>query len=263
MGRIFPLVALVLLLPRITAAQDPPPQPLQELFFTEVVYPQHKREVQLTLSSLVDRSRSDLPALIPLSIEYGLSDRWQLEGGWDEYTQFHSTPSKQLQTARVSVGTKYSVMNIAHSRVHAAFGIDVEFPHTRAFAEDEGEEGLEIEPFVALAADLPWRVTLFGSAGASLEPREVADIVQRAERPDDKGTASFGALLAFRRVTVATEFTNRSDALPWRLDSAPLVTPSIIIHPGGEWELAAGMPIALARGHGRPGFAMNIVKEFD
>jgi hypothetical protein len=63
-------------------------------------------------------------------------------------------------------------------------------------------------------------------------------------------------------VTLAAEYTNRSDGLPWRLDGAPLVTPSIVIHPGREWELAAGMPIAVRQGQRQPGLVMNIVKEF-
>jgi hypothetical protein len=253
-------LAVVVLLPRVAAAQELGRQPLQELFLTEVVYPQQKGEIQLTLGSLIDRSRSDSSVLMPLTVEYGLTDRWQIEAGWAGYTQ--RSPLKDLRTARASIGTKYSLMNIAHSRVHAAVGVDVEFPHPDAVADGEGEEGLEVDPFVALAADLGWRVTVFGSAGASLEPREVADLARRPERPDDRGTIGFGALLAFRRATLVAEYTNRSDGLPWRLDGASLVTPSIVIHPGHEWELAVGMPIAVRHGQRQPGFAMNIVKEF-
>jgi hypothetical protein len=254
------LLAAAVLLPRLALGQGFPQQPLQELLFTEVVYPQQKGEIQLTLGSRVDRSRPDLSVLMPLNIEYGLSDRWQVEAGWDGYTQAGGSP---LRTGRVSVGTKYSFMNIAHSRVHAAFGVDVEFPHSDAFADGEGEGGMELEPFVALAAGLSDRVTVFASVAASLEPREVAVAARRGERPDDRGTISFGALLAIGHVTLAAEYTNRSDALPWRLDGAPLVTPSIVVHPGHEWELAAGVPIGLRRSEGRPGFVVNIVKEFE
>jgi hypothetical protein len=180
--RTFVLVALVLV-PRIGASgasQEASRQPLQELFLTEVVYPQQKGEIQLTLGCLVDRSRSDLSALMPLAVEYGLTDRWQIEAGWDGYTQFERAPFRRLRTARVSIGTKYSLMNIAHSGVHAAFGGDVEFPNADAFADEEGEEGVEIEPFVALAADLRWRVTVFGSLGASLDLQEVVDLPDAA-----------------------------------------------------------------------------------
>jgi hypothetical protein len=259
------LLGVLLLLPRITAAQgEMPDQPVQELFFTEVVYPQEKGEIQLTLGALLDRtrSRSDKSALMPLSVEYGLTNHWQIQAGWDGHTQFHRSPFKHMRTARVSVGTKYSLMNIAHSHTHAAFGVDVEFPHAETFAEGEGEEGMEIEPFAALAADLPWSLTVFGSVGMSFEPREIADLAESGDRPDDRGTISFGGLKAFRYVTLVAEYTNRSDQLPWRLDGAPLVTPSIVIHPGHQWELSAGLPIAVRHGQRRPGVAMNIIKEF-
>jgi hypothetical protein len=255
------LVTLILLRPGLAAAQESRTQPLQELFLTEVVYPQEKGEVQVTFGSLVDRSRSDLSALLPFAIEYGLTNRWQIEAGWDGYSQFHSAPIKHLQTARFSIGTKYSLMNIAHSRVHAAIGMDAEFPRTDALADDEGESGVELEPFVALAVDLGRGLTVFGSGGASFSPRQVADAA-RGERPDDRGTAGFGALVAFHRATMAVEYTSRSDNLPWRLDGAPLLTPSLIVHPGNQWEVGVGAPIAMRSGSHAPGIALNLVKEF-
>ena len=259
------LLGVLILLPRVAAGQEERrPQPVQELFFTEVVYPQEKGEIQLTFGTLVDRSggRTDKSALMPLSIEYGLTNRWQIQAGWDGHTQFHNSPFKNIRTARVSVGTKYSWMNIARSPVHAAFGMDVEFPRTDTFAEGEGKEGMELEPFVAFASDLPWSVSVFGSVGLSFEPKEIADLAEHAARPDDRGTISFGALKAFHAVTLAAEYTNRSDQLPWRLDGAPLLTPSIVLHPGHQWELSAGLPVALRHGQHQPGLAMNIIKEF-
>ena len=254
------LLAAIILLPREAAAQERP-QPLQELFFTEVVYPQSRHELQLTLGSLVDRARPDRAALVPFSIEYGLTDRWQIEAGWDGYTRFRTAPFRQLRTARMSLGTKYSLMNIAHSPVHAAAGIEVEFTRPGAFAEGEGEEGTEFEPFVAVAADLPGGVTLFASAGASVEKGEVVEVA-RGARPDDRGTISGGALLRVRRVTLAAEYTSRSDQAPWRLGGSPLVTPSLTLHPGHEWEFAVGVPIGVRSGTHRPGLAIHLVKEF-
>ena len=248
----------MLLLPRIASGQEPSAQPVQELFFTEVVYPQDRGELQLTLGARIDRAESPSSALVPFAVEYGITDRWQVEAGWDSYSKGESSPFSDLHTARLSLGTKYSLMNIAHSRVHAAFGTEFEFP--QASALDEGEGGMEIEPFMALAADLGRHLTVFGSAAASIQARQAAEVIGD-ERPDDRGTLGAGALVAYRRVTVAVEYTNRSDGLPWRLDGSSLLTPSIVIHPHGTWELGAGFPIGL---HGRhqAGFVINIVKEF-
>lgn len=251
----------ILLLPRIGAAQQPPEQPLQELFLTELVYPQEKGEIQLMLGTRIDRARPEPSALVPFTIEYGLTDRWQVEAGWDGYSRAEGAPFHGLTTSRLSIGTKYSLMNIAHSRVHAAFGTDVEFPRTGAFADDEGESGMEIEPFIAVAVDLPARLTVFGSAAASIEPQEAADLVEGGNRPDDRGTISAGVLWPWQWATLAAEYTNRSDALPWRLDGAALLTPSIVVHPPRKWELGLGFPIGL-RGRHQAGIAVNLVKEF-
>ena len=254
------MLALVLVARSVTAQE--PSQPLQELFFTEVVYPQEKHQMQVMLGALVDRSRPDLAALVPFSIEYGLTDNWQIEAGWDAYTEFNRSTVTQLRTARFSLGTKYSFMNIRGWPVHAAMGIELDFPRTESFAETEGEEGAEIEPFLAMAVDVGRRVSVFGSIGASAHFREVSEFVRSGVRHDDPGVASVGALVAFRHVTVAGEYTNRSDELPWRLGGGALVTPSVVFHAAPEWEFAIGAPIGVRAGQHRAGVAMRVLKEF-
>ena len=235
-------------------------QPLQELFLTETVYPQERGEFQITLGALGDRTRTDTAALIPVSIEFGLTDRWQLEAGWDGYTHFHSAPFKQMRTARFSAGTKYSMMNIAGSRVHAAFGLDAEFPRSGAFAEGEGEDNIELEPFVALSADIARHLNLFASFAMSVEADDEA-VRNLSERLDDNGSIGGGLLVPMEHVTIAVEYTSRSDQLPWRLDGSPLITPSLTIH-GGKWETAFGMPVGVRAGARTPGMAFHLIREF-
>lgn len=259
------ILALAVMLPSTAVAQDPKPQPVQELFLTDVVYPQEKGEIQFTLGALVDRSPQHFAALIPFSIEYGLTDRWQIEAGWDGYTRFRHSPFTHLQSARLSVGTKYSFMDIAHSHVHAAVGISAEFPHTSTFIEGEGEDAVELEPALAMAIDIAPHVTLFGSARLSFQAsqaKQIAKEVLEGARPDDPGTISFGSVVAFRRISLAFEYATRSDSLPWRLDGSPFVTPALILHPGHDWELGFGMPIGVRAPTRTPGLALHIIKEF-
>ena len=254
------LLAVLVLMPRLAAAQ-PSRQPVQELFFTEVVYPQEKRELQLTLGSLVDRTRKDDSALTPVNVEFGLTDRWQLQASWNGYSRFRDNPFPNLRMSRLSVGTKYSWMNIGGSRLHAAAGFDVEFSRRGVFPEGEGEEGTEAEPFLSMALDLGRGVTVFGSGAVSLERKQVVDVLL-AQPPEDTGTISGGLLLRRGRVTLAGEYTSRSDAAPWRIGGSPLVTPSIIVRPGGDWELAVGAPFAVRTSSShRPGLAMHLIKE--
>lgn len=253
------VIAALSMLPRLAIAQEPPAQPLQELFLTEVVYPQERGEVQVTLASLVDRSAPGAAALTPVSIEYGLTNRWQVQAGWNGYGRNASLLSR-YRTESVSMGTKYSFMNIAHSHVHAAVGLDAHF-HPMA-VDDIEEDGTEIEPFLSLAVDLPRRVTLFGSVGTGLGSSEVADLFRHGQAPDQPATISVGGLVAFHHVTLTTEYTDGSDALPWRVDGAPLLTPGVVLHPGGDWEIGLGAPIGMGAGEHTVGFAMHILKEF-
>jgi hypothetical protein len=112
-----------------------------------------------------------------------------------------------------------------------------------------------------MAVDVTTHFTLFGSAGLSLQSKEAGNLLE-GEPPDDPGTISMGGLIASRIVTFALEYTTRSDDMPWRLDGAPMLTPSLMIHPGANWELGFGVPIGVREGPHTPGFAMNIIKEF-
>ena len=247
--------------PCIAAAQEAA-QPLQDLFFTEVVYPQDKGETQLTAGALMDRSEPGTAVLVPFSVEYGLTNRWQIQGGWDGYGRLQEGVAPGLRTARFSIGTKYSVMHIAGSPIHAAFGVDVEFPRASSFAENEGEDSVDMEPFVAMAADVGRHITLFGSATASWAPHDVAALITDAIRPEDTGTLSIGALVAVRHATLATEYTSRSDELPWRLDGAALLTPSLVVHPAHKLEIAVGTPIGIGAGDHQPSFVAHVIREF-
>jgi len=200
---------------------------------------------------------------MPLSIEFGLTKQWQIqaEGSWS--TQFASAdPLGHLQTTRLSVGTKYSFMHIGGSPLHAAIGVDLEWPRATALAEAEGEGGVEFEPFVAMALDLGRHIEVFGSTAASFERAQAADLITTRELPDDAGTISGGVMLAFHRVTLAVEYSSRGDVLPWRNGEPPVVMPSLILRPGKQWEVAIGALVSLEGGAHEIGPGLRVVKEF-
>src|SRR5689334_17098895 len=92
------LVAVAVFPARANAQADRP-QPIQERFLNEVGYPQDKGETQITLSSLVDRSQSTRAALLTASVEYGLTDRWQIEGAWSGFTESTRAPLEHLHNS--------------------------------------------------------------------------------------------------------------------------------------------------------------------
>ena len=58
------------------------PQPIQELFQTEAVYPQQEGELQFTLLPPYRNSPTREKVEIPMSMEFGITDAWQIEVGW-------------------------------------------------------------------------------------------------------------------------------------------------------------------------------------
>jgi len=62
-------------------------RPIEELFKTDVVYPQQKGELEVELASVFQNHTGVNTWTIPVSLEYGLTDRWQLEAEWDSLVQ--------------------------------------------------------------------------------------------------------------------------------------------------------------------------------
>jgi hypothetical protein len=69
------LLALLTFIPALPAAAAEAVQPTQEVFQTELVYPQEAGEVQLTTRTRFRRSRDGSAAQVPLAIEYGITNR--------------------------------------------------------------------------------------------------------------------------------------------------------------------------------------------
>lgn len=53
-------------------------RPIEELFKTDVVYPQQKGELEVELASIYQNHTGVDAWTIPMSLEYGLSDCWQV-----------------------------------------------------------------------------------------------------------------------------------------------------------------------------------------
>ncbi len=62
---------------------DADEQPIQEVFQTELVYPQERGEVQLTFSPRYGKGGGQSLFQAPVSVEYGITKNWQVEVEWD------------------------------------------------------------------------------------------------------------------------------------------------------------------------------------
>jgi hypothetical protein len=240
-------------------AADGPRQPLQELIRTEVVYPQEKGELQLTLLSTADKVRNDGSVLaFPLEVEFGLTDAWQVGLEWGTYSRVTKGDAVSSGRGGLAVGTKYSFMNIKGSDVHAAVGLEAEFPGGLG-ADGLREDRREVEPFVALAADLREGVQAFFHVGRSFT-RGTSDGDAGAESPVNVQWNT-GALVALRRVTLAGELNTRTNGSPWARGGELYATPSITFLLPSPWEMGVGVPIGLNGRSDRFGVSIHVIYE--
>jgi hypothetical protein len=240
---------------------DEPRQPLQELIRTEVVYPQEKGELQLTFLSTADKGRNGSVLGFPLEVEFGLTDAWQVGLELSTYSRVRSGDAVASGRGGLAVGTKYSFMNINGSDVHAAVGLEMEFPGGLG-ADGLREDKREFEPFVALAADLREGVQAFFHVGRSFT--RGASGHEAGEEGDESPVNvqwNAGALVALRRVTLAGELNTRTNGSPWGRGGDLYATPSITFLLPSSWEMGLGVPIGLNGRSDRFGVSIHVIYE--
>ena len=218
------------------------PQALEELIRTEVVFPQEKGELQISAGSLFDHSsRSSLFGL-PLEVEYGLTDSWQVGLEWTPFTRLRVGDQATTERGEIAIGTKYSFMSIAGSGSHAAVGVELVV----------GE--LEVEPYAAFARDLNRRgAQVFAHVGLGFAA---------SGHGDDEGERELqwnvGGLAPVGPVTLAAEINARNHSLTFRGVTELYLTPSITFRPARSWEIGCGMPIGLTSDSTRVGLAVLV-----
>jgi hypothetical protein len=249
-------------------------QPLQEVFQTELVYPQDRGDVQVTVGPRRFAGSDDVGEL-PVAAEYGITDRWQVEV---EYAALSSVRLDPTGTARghgdVEVGTKYSFMRIGGSQFHAALGLNVSFPSghvTRGLSEGL----LEVEPFVCGARDFPQlnHAQVFAEAGMTLVHRIVPPPASD-ENGDAGGTeppaadpheafldvGAFVPIQAFRGTMELNWTTNQWNHGGDR--SELYVTPGVVWDGVPGWEFGLGVPIGASHDADRVRVIGMVIFEF-
>jgi hypothetical protein len=235
------------------ADDDKIEQPIQEVFQTDLVYPQGQGEVQLTLAPQFHRAGEAREWIIPLTIEYGLTDAWQVELVWEMFK--HRKPGEGPTTFGIGdleIGTQYSFLHIAGTHFHAAVAWHILFPTGNI--NDKLTEGfIEYEPSIILARDFPGlhNLQLFTQVGIGL--------VQRIKSPDTSAERepaahefflSAGFFLPFKlpigTFAFTSEFTWTTNE--WNNDGEEdqkYYTPGLVWNLDNGWEIGIGAAIGL------------------
>ena len=227
-------------------------RPIEELFKTDTVYPQDQGEIEAELATFYQRNtRTGDTFSVPLSLEYGLTDNWQVEAEWNSYVQ-HSPPKQP--TARgigdLELGTQYSFLNIGDSLFHVAPRFSVEVP--LGDVNKELSEGfLEFEPAIVLARDIPeWhRMQVFTEAGLGFVHRVKwpadADDADPSAHELNLG-AGFFTLFNHGALTMEFNWVNNQ----WNhhgTENTAYITPGCLWRPAGNIEVGVGIPVGLNR----------------
>src|ERR1700733_1691065 len=130
-------------------------RPIEELFQTDVVYPEEKGEFQFELAPTFQCAASGDTWTVPLSVEYGLTSKWQVEAEWNAFVQHNLTDGPTTRgIGDLELGTQYSFMNVGGSLFHIAPRFSIEFP-LGDVNKDLSEGFIEYEPAVIVARDFP------------------------------------------------------------------------------------------------------------
>lgn len=247
-------------------ATEEPEQPVQEVFQTGLVYPQERGEVQLSYTSRFSQGLGHSSLHTPLSLEYGITDRWQIEIEWNAMSRRTETGEATTRgQGDMQIGTQYSFMNMRGSNFHSAVGFEVSLP-TGSLDKELSEGFIEYEPYFIVARDFPKlnNLQIFSQIGVGFVQR----VKRHVELEDDEPAAhefnlGVGMFVPFRRLVFTGEFnlsTNR-----WNNDGRERemhVTPGVMFRLPRNWEIGIGAPIGLTSGADRSGAIFKFIYEF-
>jgi hypothetical protein len=226
-------------------------QALQELFQSDVVFPQHAGETQMTLAPQFMAGSGFTRLEGHAGLEYGMTDAWQVGMDWTSYVRDEPAGARVAQgIGDLDIGTKYSWMNVAESGLHAALALAVTVP-TANRSSGLGDGQFALVPSAVLAADIPrWPgAQAFFNLGSELNDGAAHD----GRHPS---FLNFGAFAPIRRITVTSEW-NLSDA------NGNFYTPGIIWRTPADFELGIGIPIGLNAKADRYRVILTLVHEFE
>ncbi len=226
-------------------------QPIEEVFQTELVYPQEEGEFQLTLAPQWQSGSEEDRFQSRISLEYGITDAFQVGLEWDFFTRLESEAGERVEgIGDLEVGFKLARMDPA-GKLHFAFGLEVGLPLAEV-DDDLGEGLLEVEPFVVIARDFPELrdLQLFAQIGVGLVAR-----VEDAQDPDEEEPeahelgVNLGLFLPAGPVVLTAELNWSTNT--WNHDGEDnelYLTAGLVRPLADDWEFGLAVPIGLNTG---------------
>jgi len=219
------------------------PQPIQEMFQSDLVYPQEEDEVQLTLFPSFRKDKETERARTLFEVEYGITDAFQVIFEWDgllyknpDDGPTHSGPGN------IELGGQYSWMALGDGNTHFSFGTLVEIP-VGPVNNGLTEGFLEVQPFAVLARDFPKfnQSQIFVELGFNW-----VDKIRNVPDPDPEADSIFwnvGAFFPFQSWRATLEINGSNNEWDGGDENEIFVTPGMIYKLSKEWEIGVAAPI--------------------
>ena len=241
-----------------------PPRFPQELPAGELTFVQQRGETQLTLGSRLDGVSRALQ--LPLSVEYGLTDHWQLD---TELELEPATEAGEPTQGAASFGLQRGWLGLGGGRTHAAAGLEVGLgldlggrapvtyrPGAGIVRVLHAGRGLQLTADVGLAVGAEaGEIEEHEPLAAGAEPRSAEG------RWPGRAEGAIGLVAALPRSFASLELAWGARA--W--GAAGATTADLV--PGVTWlllgsELTAGVPLPLRGAAHAPGAVVKLTREF-
>ncbi len=240
---------------------------LKEVTQTDTVYLQEKGEIEITTSPNFTYSDNENLFIIPLEIEYGISDKWEAELEWETFILENTDAGDSTSGAGdLIIGTQYSFLNINGSDFHIAPGLELHFP--TADIDKELTDGFIIyKPYLFLAQDIPeWNFAqLFTQFGI--------EILDRIKKPDEEEyqpvkahelNLDIGFIIPVKEIIMSLEFNWENNKWNNNGDKNEIyLTPGLFWELADLWELSIELPVGINEDAEDYQVIITITYEFD
>lgn len=220
------------------------PQPIQELFQSNLVYPQEEDEIQFTLFPSFNKSNSSKNVRTLFEVEYGITDEFQIIFEWDGLLYKNPNNGPTISgPGNIEIGAQYSWMGLGDGNTHFSFGNLIELPVGPV--ENGLTEGfLEVNPFVVLARDFPKanQSQIFVELG--FKWAEKTRTVPAGSDPALNSISwNVGAFYPIDSWRATLEINGSNNEWDGGNTNEIFVTPGIINKLSREWEIGIAAPI--------------------
>ncbi len=224
------------------------PQPIQEVFQSNLVYPQEENELQLTFFPSFRKNNARDRTRTLVEIEYGVTDAFQVIAEWEGLIHHNPRNGPTLSgPGNLELGGQYSWMGLGDGNTHFSIGTLVEIP-TGTVDNGLTEGILEWNPFMVLARDFPgWNQSQIFFELGYIHSNRVRFASTNQPPTSDSLVWNVGGFFPLGAWRAVLEINGRNNEFDNGTSNEVFLTPGVIYKLSREWEIGVGAPVGLTQ----------------